>query len=194
MRAFAPLPKEPKKAFSYYEEYRDLGPTRTIRRLAQKIGRDEGYLQQLSMRWEWVARANERDAMFGDVRQQAIREYEMERAVAGLRREDEVAEEVAQTRVAAAKTARQMGNWPIARTVKEYRDESGNHTVILEPQKWRFMDMVRLAQFAIDAEPATIEKAARQLRERREALDLRELSEAEKLQLDEYLERVFPEE
>jgi hypothetical protein len=59
---------EPARAYSLFVMYRDLGRTRTVQELADKVNRSRGYLNQICAKWLWVKRAeawdHEADRLF----------------------------------------------------------------------------------------------------------------------------------
>lgn len=48
---------ESQKAFEAFACYRDLGPKRSIAKVAQKLGKSTALIARWSARWDWVARA-----------------------------------------------------------------------------------------------------------------------------------------
>ena len=54
-------PGETAKAYSYFAAYRDAGPSRSIRNLAEQRGRARQYLYQLSHDHRWAQRAEQHD-------------------------------------------------------------------------------------------------------------------------------------
>lgn len=52
---------ESQKAFEAFAIYRDMGSTRSIQKVAQKLTKSEALLRRWSAKWNWVERAKEYD-------------------------------------------------------------------------------------------------------------------------------------
>lgn len=68
-------PHESSKAFVAFQTYRDLGGTRSLRKVASELGRDTSAVEELSVRHQWVDRALSYDIEM-DRRQRARDEEE----------------------------------------------------------------------------------------------------------------------
>ena len=53
--------KEPKKAFAYFQEYLSMGHSRTLSKVAERVGKSDKYITVLSSRWNWTEKANAYD-------------------------------------------------------------------------------------------------------------------------------------
>jgi hypothetical protein len=67
---------ETKKAFEAFQHYRDMGADRSIRKVAEKLGKSEQLLSRWSSQYDWVERAAKYD---GDMDKLALVEMEKER-------------------------------------------------------------------------------------------------------------------
>lgn len=47
---------EKPKPYAYFELFRDMGPHRTMRALAEEIGLSHDYIREVSIRWRWPER------------------------------------------------------------------------------------------------------------------------------------------
>lgn len=69
---------EQDKAWEKFEFYRNLGPARTLRLVAEHFDNSLGYIEKLSLKYEWGPRArafdNHEDQLYQIRRQEAIRE------------------------------------------------------------------------------------------------------------------------
>jgi hypothetical protein len=59
---FERMPGESAVAFAAFVVYRDVGPTRSIRKLRQEVGKSRAVLERWSVRWSWVERVRLWDA------------------------------------------------------------------------------------------------------------------------------------
>jgi uncharacterized protein YidB (DUF937 family) len=76
-------PKETSKAFEAFSTYRDEGPSRSRRSVAEKLSKSEAMMSRWSSQWSWVRRANawddhldaqKRDAATEEVRDMVARQ------------------------------------------------------------------------------------------------------------------------
>ena len=71
-------PDEQDKAWEKFEWYRNLGPIRTLRQVAAHFDNTLGYIEKLSLKYDWVSRASafdhHEDQLYQLRRQQAIRD------------------------------------------------------------------------------------------------------------------------
>lgn len=56
--SFERLPGESKKAYEAFTLYRDMGYTRSIQKVAQKLTKSDALLRRWSSQYQWVERAN----------------------------------------------------------------------------------------------------------------------------------------
>ncbi len=52
---------ESRKAFDAFRRYRDMGPTRSLTRVGQELGKSRALMARWSSRWRWVERAESWD-------------------------------------------------------------------------------------------------------------------------------------
>jgi hypothetical protein len=65
-----PWERQPgERAFEAFARYRDLGPDRSLRRVGRDLGKSRAAIEELSVRWDWVARAFAYDAHLDRQRQ-----------------------------------------------------------------------------------------------------------------------------
>ena len=61
---------EPEVAYTYFVTYRDLGRTRTVSKVADRVNKSRNYVHNLASRWRWVARTrafdSEQDRMYAE--------------------------------------------------------------------------------------------------------------------------------
>lgn len=55
------MPGESRKAYEAFTVYRDLGPARSLRLAAEKVGKDISLIKKWSSKWGWVDRADSFD-------------------------------------------------------------------------------------------------------------------------------------
>ena len=67
-------PHETSLSYSYFRHYRDQGETRTLRRTAKELGRNETLVQDRARRWRWAQRADADDLHMEEVALAAQRE------------------------------------------------------------------------------------------------------------------------
>src|SRR5215216_4182449 len=94
MRCFERQAGERQDTYLKFCMYRDMGPARSLRKLAQELGCSEGNLQQLSSKHDWQARVQAYDDHLQMTRQNAIEHYEREKMRDLGERRNRVQEEV----------------------------------------------------------------------------------------------------
>jgi IS30 family transposase len=67
---------ESQKSYEAFSIYRDMGATRSIQKVAQKLTKSDALLRRWSSKWNWVERAKEYDA---EIDRQYLLEQEEER-------------------------------------------------------------------------------------------------------------------
>ena len=56
---------EPESAYSYFMMYRDIGLTRTVVKVADRVNKSRDYIHKMASQWRWVARVRAFDAGAG---------------------------------------------------------------------------------------------------------------------------------
>jgi len=129
-------PGEPRKHYSYFLAYRDLGPARTVRNALRDTPRIRGgcgraawdelpkkvqdglwsYRRKLAARWHWTDRANAWD----DWRNSLAQKHADERAAEAAIREADEAEEERRRQIEAGRKAVAAGSHVVTRLVELY--------------------------------------------------------------------------
>lgn len=65
-------PRETAQAYQAFELYRDLGPSRSVRLVAEELAKSRILMERWSKRWNWVIRAREYDNFNEHARMQAF--------------------------------------------------------------------------------------------------------------------------
>lgn len=136
---FERMPREPALAWNAFTVYRDMGPTRTLERTAQTLGRVSGYvrvLEEWSQRWKWGQRCLKWDAFVDAKARQAVLErmpqWEQQRQEY-LRRSMEVASMI---------ESRLMEQLTHPMTRERREEVNGREVVIIEPAKWNWQSLI----------------------------------------------------
>jgi hypothetical protein len=66
MKPWTRLPDETPKAYEAFECYRDMGPSRSIQKVGERLAKHPKALARLSKKYDWVRRANLFDAYVGE--------------------------------------------------------------------------------------------------------------------------------
>lgn len=133
MRAYERLPREGDAAFESYKCYRDLGPERSIRKVARKLGKSETLMARWSSKYGWVERARERDDYVEGIKQSALREHQREAALSTAARAAAVEQQVLANREKAGELTaevlrryeRQLASLPLVRKTVVREGEDG---------------------------------------------------------------------
>ena len=83
-RAFERQPKESSPAWKARKTYHYMGPTRSIARVGQDLGKSRALLEGWSSRWSWVASARDYDAYSDDLARKGVIEGQAIRLQANL--------------------------------------------------------------------------------------------------------------
>jgi hypothetical protein len=146
-------PGESDKAWRGFQLYRDLGPERSLRAVAEALyGERWKYgkrtVEKWSSRHDWVDRVRALEARDEMVRREAIESYWRERADDFAAREARIAELVLKGREQAAKQAVQILDYPLLEQ-RVIREEDGEQvTYILKPTGWTKATGISLLQLA----------------------------------------------
>ncbi len=72
-------PREGARAYAMFTTYRDLGPLeRSLQEVSRRVGRSRQFVGRLSVRWQWVFRAEQWDAHQERLRQETLRREQEE--------------------------------------------------------------------------------------------------------------------
>lgn len=75
------LPRESTKAFAAFRAYLDMGPQRSLARVAADLGKSKVLMERWSRRYDWVGRIKAHEAHVADIERQAIERLAVEKAV-----------------------------------------------------------------------------------------------------------------
>ncbi|MEI8290248.1 MAG: hypothetical protein WCH99_12325 [Verrucomicrobiota bacterium] len=78
---FDQLPKESDRVYGYFRVYLELGPDRCIENVGKKVAKGRQYLQNLSKKFDWPARAHAFEQHFNEIQRKAIEQVACDRAV-----------------------------------------------------------------------------------------------------------------
>lgn len=152
---FEPMPKESEVAFSYYCTYRDLGETRSIRAVLDKIGKKSNYqrsLERYSSIFRWIDRARAYDTKDEIIKEQVTVAILVNEQLSLADRRQTLRETSWQIAVDLFDKARQMLAWPISVVHKEEKgqDENGAFVtrITIEPIRWKMSDVAAMADTA----------------------------------------------
>src|SRR3954447_21109483 len=153
MKFFEKQPDESAKAYAAFACYRDLGPERSTRKVAQRLGRSVALIQRWSRRHAWVARAGAYDNLLEMERHAAVEDYERTKAVELAARNRRVDEGYIKVKELMLEKALSMWGWPLESSeVVEYYEDGRAKTVISRPARWSFNTGVKVAE-ALDPTP-----------------------------------------
>ena len=74
-------PRETTKAYAAFKTYLDMGPTRSLRAVAAKLGLSRQSIERVSRRYAWSDRVDAFNRHFSDLERQAIERLACEKAV-----------------------------------------------------------------------------------------------------------------
>ena len=80
-KEFDQLPKERSKAFAAFRLYLELGPERTIDKVAKSMSRSRQYTQKWATKYDWDHRARAFDAHFNEIERKAIEKHALGQAL-----------------------------------------------------------------------------------------------------------------
>ncbi len=150
-QAWTRRPGETSAAYAAFCTYRDLGPGRSLdaayaraQGLQKGDKRASGHFQRWHRDYAWRSRAEAFDAFLD----QAKRQAEVEK---WKQRGEELVEKQFAVAMAMLKKAEQMLAFPLARQTAEQAGEEGaTIEVTIEPAKWNFNSIARLAKVAVE--------------------------------------------
>ena len=161
MRAYERQAGESAKAFEAYKQFRDAGPGRTLRKAAETYYGSTANLRQIqewSRKFDWVARARQRDDYIDMIRCRAVEEQQQARAADLAARESALREQNLLNEEQAARVEakfldyaeRLIDELPLVRQVTVREGEDGKPAIYqVEPAtKDAVLDAERLVELA----------------------------------------------
>ena len=150
-QAWTRRPGETSTAYAAFCIYRDLGPGRSLdAAYAQAQGlqkgdkRASGHFQRWHRDYAWHSRAEAFDAFLDEAKRQAEVEKWKQRG-------EELAEQQWAVAMAMLEKAQQMLAFPLAQqTIEQTNEQGGIKEVTIEPARWNFSSIARLAKVAVE--------------------------------------------
>jgi hypothetical protein len=135
---------ESAKAHAAFKAYCELGPSRSLRALGQKLGKSVALYEQWSARFEWVARVAAWDEHQEEIDRKAKEAAMKAEAEKWARRQAAVRENDWALAEALRKKAEAMLDYPIAKKTTT----DGGATVHIHPQKFSLGSAARMIEVA----------------------------------------------
>lgn len=138
-------PGESMIAYDAFRHYRDLGPSRTLRRSAEMVGKTEGHLSDWSSKWLWVERVRAYDARMDTIFQAEVERSIREGAQNWIQRQHDIREQEWVMAMALREKVIEMLKHPVQRIVRTSRMKRGGKTIvnttIVEPADWAWSSL-----------------------------------------------------
>lgn len=140
------LPNEGAKPYQAFRTYLDLGEKRTYKLVSKKLKKSEGIVGRWAMQFNWKERLTTFHAEEAERANKAAEQAALEVAREREARRNVVQDGAWQLYEALKAKALAMLNFPVARQTVESKD--GKTVTIVEPIRWRFSDVARVAEVA----------------------------------------------
>ncbi|MDQ3316343.1 MAG: hypothetical protein M3522_03300 [Actinomycetota bacterium] len=144
--------QEPESARAYeaFCHYRDLGPSRSLAKVGQELGKSVGLMERWSSEHDWVARVRALEARDSMLRRDAVQEHLAEKAEDHAKRESRLREKALEVRERAMEKAELMLKGPLyeqRRTIEEGPDGE-ELTLVMTPARWSISTAIGLYALA----------------------------------------------
>lgn len=153
MRAWERQEDESARAYEAFAVYRDMGPERSLAKVAEMVGKSTAQMEKWSRRHSWVDRTRalaDRDEM---IRREAIEEHLRGSAEDHARREAELRDKALEARELAMEKTLNVLRWPLAERRKVEEGPDGQQvTYLFLPSRWSLGNAVNLFQMAVGDE------------------------------------------
>jgi hypothetical protein len=157
-------PGETSKSFAAFAVYRDLGPERSLSKVAKRLSKRVEQMKRWSRENDWKARADQFDHHIDvEVRREALARATEERRVW-----EEMGQHHRVQMIVAAEAmwerANQLLSWPVSeQTVREDKNGRQSSTTI-SPAKWSLDTVVRLFKFSHSLQSEAMEMMSAEAR------------------------------
>lgn len=137
MLAWERQPDETSRAYEAFVIYRDLGPERSLTKVAQELGKSRSLMARWCSQHAWVDRVAALEARDSMIRQEALEDAQRERAEDYAERMVAVQEKALANLEIMAEQERVMLSWPLSNQEIEREDENGNPQIMrFYPSGW----------------------------------------------------------
>jgi hypothetical protein len=147
-KAWEQLPEESIKAFTAAKEYFDLGPSRSLEKVADKLQKSLGLMKGWSGRYRWRLRAAAYSRSCDQIQQEVVENQLRQTAQKWADREEQRREDDHQIALQLRAKALEILKLPVATVTMTSAD--GKSTTIVKPGHWNLATAARLAESASD--------------------------------------------
>jgi len=136
MLGWSRQPGESARAFQAFEHYRDLGPERSVTKVAQALDKSRTLIGRWSSEHDWVSRVEGLEARDAMLQHDAVQEHLRARAEDHAKRETKLRERALEVRERAMDKAQQMLRSPLYRQERRVEMDGEEVTLIMNPAGW----------------------------------------------------------
>jgi hypothetical protein len=134
--------KESAKAYEAFKTYLELGASRSLEMVSQKLGKSKTICDRWSRTHQWVKRALAYDQHIAAIQEKAIEKEAVREAIDWHRERARIRSEALENGRLLVDKARQMLKFPIAQTVIE------DGRTIIKPARWSMADAAKFVETA----------------------------------------------
>jgi hypothetical protein len=134
--------KESAKAYEAFKTYLELGASRSLEMVSQKLGKSKTICDRWSRTHQWVKRALAYDQHIAAIQEKAIEKEAVREAIDWHRERARIRSEALENGKLLIDKARQMLKFPIAQTVIE------DGRTIIKPARWSMADAAKFVETA----------------------------------------------
>jgi hypothetical protein len=134
--------KESAKAYEAFKTYLELGASRSLEMVSQKLGKSKTICDRWSRTHQWVKRALAYDQHIAAIQEKAIEKEAVREAIDWHRERARIRSEALENGKLLIDKARQMLKFPIAQTVIE------DGRTIIKPARWTMADAAKFVETA----------------------------------------------
>lgn len=156
MRAWEKQEGEGTRAYEAFALYRDLGPARSLTKVAQELSKSRTLIARWSSTHDWVSRVEALEARDEMIVRERLEERLEEQAADHAARRAALLDKALEIAEQAADQALLMARWPLAEKV--YDAEDGT-TVVVTPARWSKANIRPLFEIAVLAAADKLPKA-----------------------------------
>jgi hypothetical protein len=138
--------QEPESARAYeaFCHYRDLGPSRSLAKVGQELGKSVGLMERWSSEHDWVARVRALEARDQMLMREAVQEHVRGNAEDHAKRESKLREKALEVRERAMEKALTMLKSPLYRQERIVEADGEEVTLVMLPVNWSLSTAVNL--------------------------------------------------